>query len=83
MSNLIVRALLENSHAFLHRFLIPPIGREQKEEVIGEIETAGLAGDEPTERCLFLRNPGFIRRVELGNMSVTSIHVSRRFILAQ
>lgn len=83
VSNLIVRAPLENSQAFLNRFLIPPIGREQKEEVIGKFNAAGLASDEPTERCLFLRKPGFIRRIEPGNMCVTSIHVSRRFIPAQ
>ena len=83
MSNLIVRAPLENSQAFLNRLLIPPNGREQEDEVIGAFETVGLAGDEPAERCLFLRNPGFIRRVELGTMGVASIHVSRRLVLAQ
>jgi hypothetical protein len=83
VSNLIVRAPLENSQAFLNRLLISPIGREQKEEVIGEFEAAGLASDEPAEGCLFLRNPGFIRRVEPGNMCVPSTHVSRRFVFAQ
>jgi hypothetical protein len=83
VSNLIVRASLENSQAFPNRLLIPPIGREQEEEVIGEFEAAGLASDEPAEGCLFLRNPGFIRRIELGNMCVTFTHVSRRFVLAQ
>ena len=83
MSNQIVRALLENSKAFLNRLLILPIGREQEEEVIGKLKAAGLASDKPAEGCLFLRNPGFIRRIELGKMPVTSIHVLRRFILAQ
>ena len=82
VSYLIVRPPLENSQAFLNRLLILPIGREQEEEVIGEFEAAGLASDEPAEGCLFLRNPGFIRRIELGNMCVKSSHVSRRFVLA-
>jgi hypothetical protein len=82
VSYLIVRAPLENSQAFLNRLLILPIGREQEEEVIGEFKAAGLASDEPAEGCLFLRNPGFIRRIELGNMCVQSSHVSRRFVLA-
>lgn len=82
VSNLIVRAPLENSQAFLNRLFFLPMGREQKEEVIGEFKAAGLASDEPAEGCLFLRNPGFIRRIELGNMCVKSSHVSRRFVLA-
>ena len=82
VSDLIVQPPLENSQAFLNRLLILPIGREQEEEVIGEFEAAGLASDEPAEGCLFLRNPGFIRRIELGNMCVASTHVSRRFVLA-
>lgn len=81
--NLIVRVPIENAQAFLHRLLIPSIGREEEEEVIGEFEAMGLAIDEPAESCLFLRNPGFIGLVEPGNMGVTSIHVSRRFVLAQ
>lgn len=83
VSNLIVRIALENLQAFLNRLLILPIGREQEEEVIGEFTAAGLASNEPAEGCLFLRNPGFIRRVELGNMCVKSSHVSRRFVLAE
>lgn len=82
VSDLIVRTPLENSQAFLNRLLILPIGREQEKEVIGEFKAAGLASDEPAEGCLFLRNPGFIRRIELGNMCVKSSHVSRRFVLA-
>jgi hypothetical protein len=82
VSNLIVRESLENSQAFLNRLLILPIGREQEKEVIGEFKAAGLTSDEPAEGCLFLHNPGFIRRVELGNMCVASTHVSRRFVLA-
>ena len=78
VSDLIVRAPFENSQAFLNRLLILPIGREQEEEVIGEFEAAGLASDEPAEGCLFLHNPGFIRRVELGNMCVKSSVVSRK-----
>lgn len=83
MSNLIVRAPLENSQAFVHRLLLLPIGREQEQEVIGEFEAAGLASDEPAEGCLFLRNPGFIRRIELEGMCVASIHVSHGFVFAQ
>jgi hypothetical protein len=83
VSNLIVRESLENSQAFLNRLLILPIGREQEEEVIGEFKAAGLASDEPAEGCLFLRNPGFIRRVELGKMCVISTHGSHRFVLAE
>lgn len=82
VSDLIVRPPLENSQAFLNHLLILPIGREQEKEVIGEFKAAGLASDEPAEGCLFLRNPGFIRRIELGNMCVKSSHVSRRFVLA-
>ncbi len=83
MSNLIVRTVLENSEAFLHRFLILPIGREQEAEVVGEFEAAGLAGDEPAERCVFPLNHGFIRRIEMRAMGMASIHVSRRFVLTQ
>ena len=83
MSNLIVRVSLENLQTFFNRLLILPIGREQEEEVIGEFKAAGLASDEPAEGCLFLRNPGCIRRIELGNMCVKSNHVLRRFVLAQ
>ena len=82
VSDLIVRAPLENSQTFFNRLLIPPIGREQEKEVIGEFNAAGLASDEPAEGCLFLRNPGFIRRIQLGNMCVKSSHISRRFVLA-
>ena len=82
VSDLIVRAPFENSQAFLNCLLILPIGREQEEAVIGEFEAAGLTSDEPAEGCLFLRNPGCIRRIELGNMCVKSSHVSRRFVLA-
>jgi len=82
VSYLIVRPPLENSQAFLNRLLILPIGREQEEEVIGEFTAAGLASDEPAEGCLFLRNPGCIRQIALGNMCVKSSHVSRRFVLA-
>lgn len=82
VSYLIVRAPFENSQAFLNRLFILPIGREQEEEVIGEFKAAGLASDEPAEGCLFLRNPRFIRRIELGNMCVKSSHVSHRFVLA-
>lgn len=83
VSDLIVRAPLENSQTFFNRLLILPIGREQEEEVIGEFKVAGLASDEPAEGCFFLRNPGCIRRIELGSMPVKSSHVSRRFVLAQ
>lgn len=83
MSNLIVRTVLENSSVLLHRFLILPIGCEQEEEVIGAFEAAGLASDKPAERCFFFHNPGLIRRVEMRNMGVASIHVSRRFVFAQ
>jgi hypothetical protein len=82
VSDLIVRTPLENSQAFLNRLLILPICHEQEEEVIGELKAAGLASDEPAEGCLFLRNPGCIRRIELGNICVKSSHVSRRFVLA-
>lgn len=83
MSNLIVRVSLENLQAFLNRLLILPIGREQEKKVIGEFAAAGLASNEPAEGCLFFRNPGFIRRIEPGNMCVKSNHVSRCFVLAQ
>ncbi len=83
MSNLIVRVSFENLQAFLNRLLIVPIGREQEKKVIGEFTAAGLASNEPAEGCLFFRNPGFIRRIEPGNMCVISNHVSRRFVLAQ
>ena len=83
VSDLIVRAPLENSQTFFNRLLILPIGREQEEEVIGEFKAAGLASDEPAEGFFFLRNPGFIRRIELESMPVKFSHVSRRFVLAQ
>lgn len=82
MSRLTVRTFLENSEAFFRHLLIP-IGREQEEEVIGMFETAGLAGDKPARRGFFFRNPGLRRRVEMRTRAVASIHVSRRFVLAQ
>jgi hypothetical protein len=83
VGDVIVWVSLENSQTFFNRLLIPPIGREQGKKVIGEFTAAGLASNEPAEGCLFFRNPGFIRRIEPGNMCVKSNHVLRRFVLAQ
>ena len=63
---------LENSPTFLKRLRIPFIRREQEDEIIGQLTTSGLAGDEPSKFRLFLCDPGFIGRIRTEERCLAS-----------
>jgi hypothetical protein len=71
----------EDSPTLLNCTRIPFTRREQEDQVIGQLTTPELASNEPSKFCLFLRNPGIIRRNEMGKMCAKSSHVSHRFVL--
>ncbi len=50
----IVRPMRQNPLTFFGRLNMAPVRHQQKQQVIPELNTAGLAGDQPAELCLFI-----------------------------
>src|SRR5436853_5345989 len=75
MTHHIARVGFENPPAFHKRLRILSIRREQEDEIIGQLTTSWLAGDEPSKFRLFLGNPGFIGRIEPRNVVLPHTHV--------
>jgi len=75
VSNDVARIGLEDSSTLLNSTRIPFIRREQKDQVIGQLTTPGLANNEPSKFCLFLFDTGLIGRVRPEGVAVSHIHV--------
>ena len=75
VSNDVARMGLEDSPTLLNCTRIPFIRREQEDQVIGQLTTSGLAGDEPSKFCLFLCDTGLIGRVRPEGVVVPHVHV--------
>ncbi|RPH80038.1 MAG: hypothetical protein EHM80_06300 [Nitrospiraceae bacterium] len=73
--NHILRVSLKDSPAFHKRLRILSIRREQEDEIIDQLTTSGLAGDEPSKFRLFLGDPALIDKVRPEGVVVPHVHI--------